>query len=48
MAVATERMLAKSVFSMATSKVTSDGSVEEMEDDNDLDNVKGTEKSGVL
>jgi hypothetical protein len=47
MAVATERPLAKSVFSMATSKVTSDGLVEEMDEDNDLDNNGGTDKSGV-
>jgi hypothetical protein len=47
MKVATERMLAKSVFSMATSKVTSDGSAEEMDDNNDSDNNGGKEKSGV-
>jgi hypothetical protein len=33
--VGTERTLARSVFSMATSKVTSDGSVEGMDDHND-------------
>jgi hypothetical protein len=47
MTVATERMLAKSVFSMATSKVTSDSLEEEMDEDNDSDNDGGTEKSGV-
>jgi hypothetical protein len=31
--VALERTLAKSIFSIATSKVTSDGSEEEMEED---------------
>jgi hypothetical protein len=45
--VATERILARSVFSMATSKVTSDGLAEGMDDDNDLDNDGGTEKSEV-
>jgi hypothetical protein len=36
--VATEKMLAKLVFSMATSKVTSDGSEEEMDEEDDSDN----------
>ncbi len=47
MTVATEKRLAESVFSMATSKVTSDGLAEEMDDNNDLDDDGGTEKSGV-
>jgi hypothetical protein len=41
--VATERMLAKSVFSMATSKGTSDGLAEEMDNDNDSDDNGGAE-----
>jgi hypothetical protein len=45
--VATERTLAKLVFSMATSKVTSDCLAEAMDDDNDSDDGGGTEKSGV-
>jgi hypothetical protein len=36
--VATEKMLAKLVFSMATSKVTSDGLEEEMDEEDDSDN----------
>jgi hypothetical protein len=47
MTVAIEKMLAKSVFSMAASKVISDGSAEEMDNDNDSDDDGGTEKSGV-
>ncbi len=45
--VATEKTLAKSVFSMGTSKVTSKGSEEEMEDDNKSDAEAGSEKPGV-
>jgi hypothetical protein len=45
--VATESTLAKSVFSLATSKVTSDSSAEELDDDSDLDDDRGTEKSDV-
>jgi hypothetical protein len=47
--VATEKTLAKSVFSMATSKVTSDGSEEEMdeEDDSDDSNAVSAMKPGV-
>jgi hypothetical protein len=45
--VATEKTLAKSVFSMGTSKVTSDGSEEEMEEDNESDSEAGSEKPGV-
>ncbi len=45
--VATERTLATSVFSMATSKVTSDGLEEEMDEDNDPDDDGGAEQSGV-
>ena len=42
--VATEKTLTKSVFSMGTSKVTSDGSEEEMEEDNKSDSEAGSEK----
>jgi hypothetical protein len=45
--VATERTLARSVLSMATSKVTYDGLSEGMDDDNDSDNNGGAEKSEV-
>jgi hypothetical protein len=40
--VATEKMLAKSVFSIATSKVTSEGLEEEMDEDNDSDSDAGS------
>ncbi len=46
MTVATERALTKSVFSMATSKVTSDSSAEEMDDNNYLDAMEA-QKLGV-
>ena len=45
--LATEKTLAKSVFSMGTSKVTSDGSEEEMEEDNKSDSDTGSEKPEV-
>ncbi len=46
--VTTEKMLAKSVFSIATSKVTSDGLEEEREEENDSDyNVGPATKPGV-
>ncbi len=45
--VATERILAMSVFSMATFKVTTDGLAEGMDDKNDSDNNSGAEKSEV-
>ncbi len=46
--VAMEKMLAKSVFSIATSKVTSEGSEEEMDKDNDSDSNAGSAtKPGV-
>jgi hypothetical protein len=45
--VATERTLARSVFSMATSKVESDGLAQGMDDNNDLDDNNGAEKSEV-
>jgi hypothetical protein len=46
--VSTEKMLAKSVFSIATSKVTSEGSEEEMDKDNDSDSDAGSAtKPGV-
>jgi hypothetical protein len=46
--VTTEKMLAKSVFSIATSKVTSDGSEEEMEEETDSDyNAGPATKPGV-
>jgi hypothetical protein len=45
--VAMEKTLAKSVFSMSTSKVTSDGLEEEMEEDNKSDSESGSEKPGV-
>jgi hypothetical protein len=45
--VATERTLARSVFSMATSKVTSDGLAEGMDDDNNLEDDGGAEESEV-
>jgi hypothetical protein len=47
--VTTEKTLAKSVFSIATSKVTSDGSEEEREVENDSDYDAGpTTKPGVM
>ncbi len=46
--VTTEKTLAKSVFSIATSKVTSDGLEEEIDKDNDSDYDAGTAtKPGV-
>jgi hypothetical protein len=45
--VATKKTLAKSVFSIGTSKVTSDRSEEEMEEDNKSDAEAGSEKPGV-
>jgi hypothetical protein len=46
--VAMEKMLAMSIFSIATSKVTSEGSEEEMDKDNDSDsNVGSATKTGV-
>jgi hypothetical protein len=45
--VATERILVRSVFSMVTSKVTTDSLAEGMDDNNDLDNNSGAEKSEV-
>ncbi len=45
--LATEKTLAKSVFSIGTSKVTSNGSEEEMEEDNNSDSEAGSEKPGV-
>ena len=46
--VTTEKMLAKSVFSIATSKVTSDGSEEEMEEEDGSDyNAGPATKPGV-
>jgi hypothetical protein len=46
--VTTEKMLAKSVFSITTSKVTSDGSEEEREEENDSDYDAGpATKPGV-
>jgi hypothetical protein len=45
--VAMEKTLAKSVFSMGTSKVTSDSLEEEMEEDNESDSETGSEKLGV-
>jgi hypothetical protein len=44
---ATAKTLAKSVFSMDTSKVTSEGLEEEMEEDNGSDAEAGSEKPGV-
>ncbi len=44
---ATERTLARTVFSMATSKVTSDGSAEGMDDYYDTDGNGHAEKSEV-
>ncbi len=47
--VATEKTLAKSIFSIATSKVTSEGSEEEMDEDNDSDSDAGSAtKPGVV
>jgi hypothetical protein len=48
--VASKKTLAKSVYSMATSKakVTSGSSEEEMEEDDDSDADVGLEKSGVV
>ena len=46
--VTTEKTLAKSVFSIATSKVTSDGSEEEMEEEDGSDyNAGPATKPGV-
>jgi hypothetical protein len=47
--VATEKTLAKLVFSMATSKVTSEGSEEEMDEENESDdsNAVSAKKPGV-
>jgi hypothetical protein len=45
--VATERTLARSVFSMATSKVTFDSLAEGINDNNDSGNNGGTEKLEV-
>ena len=45
--VATAKMLAKSVFCMGISKVTSEGSEEEMEEDNKSDAEAGSEKPVV-
>jgi hypothetical protein len=47
--VATEKMLSKLVFSMATSKVTSEGSEEEMDEANESDdsNAVSAKKPGV-
>jgi hypothetical protein len=47
--VATEKMLAKSVFSIVASKVTSEGSEEEMDKDNDSNSDAGSAtKPGVM
>ncbi len=47
--IATEKTLAKSIFSIATSKVTSEGSEEEIDEDNDSDSDAGSAtKSGVV
>jgi hypothetical protein len=45
--VAMEKTLVKSVFSMGTSKVTSDSLEEEIEEDNKSDSEAGSEKPGV-